>query len=336
MGRVSQEPLLIEVTRGALVESRHRVRAVLCDGGGRLLAAWGAVEAPVYPRSAAKPIQALPLIETGAAERYGLSEAHLALACGSHAGTPQHVAALTDWLARTGLSVDDLRCGAHRPLDEQAAAALEREGRPPTALHNNCSGKHLGLLSAARHLGEPLGSYLDPAHPAQRRWRAALADLAGLALEAAPEGVDGCGIPVLALPLDALARAFARFAEPSSLAEPRRSAALALARAMTAAPLMVGGESRLDSAVIAASAGAVLLKGGAEGVVAAALRERGLGLALKAEDGAARAAQAGALALLEHVGALTAEASAGLRRRHSGPVVNWAGRRVGEIRVVLP
>lgn len=336
MSLVPREPLLVEATRGELAESRHRVRAALCDSAGRLLAAWGEVEAPVYPRSAIKPIQALPLVESGAAERYGLTDAHLALACASHGGAPGHIAALSEWLARTGLSAGDLQCGAHPPLDQAAAAALEREGAPPSPLHNNCAGKHLGFLTLARHRGEPLADYLAPSHPVERRWRATLAELAACDLSDAPEGIDGCGIPVVGLPLVGLARALARFADPSGLAPERRHAVERLGRAMACAPDMVAGRGRLDSEVIAASGGAVLLKGGAEGVAVAALRARGLGLALKVEDGAKRAQEAAALALLEHLGALPGALLAEFKLRHGARILNWAGRAVGEIRVVLP
>ncbi|HLB06191.1 MAG TPA: asparaginase [Alphaproteobacteria bacterium] len=329
------EPIIVEVTRGTLVESRHRVHGALCDADGRLLAAWGEAEVPVFPRSAIKPIQAMPLIETGAAERYGLGDAELALACASHCGAPEHLAVARRWLERIGLSLADVRCGAQRPLDEDAAAALAREGERPSALHNNCSGKHLGLLTAARHRDEPIESYLEPTHPAQRRWRAVLGELAGTDLAEAPSGIDGCGIPVLALSLHALARAIARFGAPSSLREAHRSAALRLSRAMAAEPRMVAGAGRLDTLLIEATEGQVLAKGGAEGIALAALRGQGLGLALKCEDGTKRATDAALRALIGRYDEAPRPVLEELDRR-VGVVRNWAGRAVGEIRAVLP
>ena len=204
------EHLVVEVTRGAIVESRHLVSAAVADAGGELVAAWGEVEGPVFARSAVKPIQALPLLESGAAEALAVSDAELALACASHGGEPLHVAALRDWLARLGLAETDLECGAHPPLHEPSAEALVRSGTAPSALHNNCSRKHAAMLATARHLGEETRGYIRSAHPVQRRVAACLADMSGCDLERAPEASDGCGIPTFALPLSGLARAMAR------------------------------------------------------------------------------------------------------------------------------
>lgn len=328
--------LVVEVTRGTVVESRHRVSAVVVSAGGALVATWGEVEAPVYPRSAVKPIQALALVESGAAEAGAVSQPELALACSSHGGEPIHVEAVGAWLARLGLGEADLECGAHAPLHEPSAAALARSGSPPSAFHNNCSGKHAAMLATARHLGEATRGYIQASHGVQRRVADCLAEMSGCDLAAAPAASDGCGIPTYAMPLAGLARAMARLADPADQGAARAAACRRITAALAAHPLMVAGQGRCCTAVIEATGGAVLAKGGAEGVYAAALPGAGLGLALKAEDGARRASEAALLALLGHLGALDESQIARLGGLTGGRVLNRLGDQVGEIRVVLP
>ena len=325
--------LVVEVTRGAVVESRHLVSAALADAGGELVATWGEVEGPVFARSAVKPIQALPLLESGAAEALAVSDAELALACASHGGEPLHVAAVRDWLARLGLAQADLECGAHPPLHEPSAEALVRSAAAPSALHNNCSGKHAAMLATARYLGEETRGYIRSAHPVQRRVAACLAEMSGCDLERAPVASDGCGIPTFALPLSGLARAMARLAEPAREGPTRAAACRRVAAAMAAHPLMVAGHGRCCTAVIEASGGEVLAKGGAEGVYTAALPGAGLGLALKAEDGARRASEAALLALLARLAALDASQHEGIAALVGSPVLNRRGEEVGVVRV---
>jgi L-asparaginase II len=291
-------PVLIEVSRGAVVESRHRGAAVVVDSRGGRRAAWGDVDAAVFPRSSVKPLQALPLVESGAVERFGVSPRELALACGSHGGEPDHIAAAREWLARLGLTEDDLICGPHPPLGREAAKALIRIGCEPSPLHNNCSGKHLGFLTLAMHLGVPLNDYGHPEHPVQREVRRVLFEMGGTDLSSAAVAGDGCGVPVVAMPLVAVARAFALLAAPDDLPRARGTAARQVVSAMTAHPYFVGGTGRFDTLVTERAGGRILVKGGAEGVCAAALVERGLGFAVKIDDGAKRAAETAMAALL--------------------------------------
>ena len=225
MGRLN--PVFVEVTRGDMVESRHRGAAAVVDADGSVVHAWGDVEGPVFSRSAIKPLQALPLVETGAAGRFAVSDVEIALACGSHGGAPEHVRPVAAWLERIGLAPGDLECGTHPPTDQEAAGALVRAGEDPSPLHNNCSGKHAGFLTTAVHLGEATAGYVRPDHPVQKRIERVLADLGGVALEGAARGTDGCGIPVIAMPLTAIARAMARLADPRGLAPPRAALAAA-------------------------------------------------------------------------------------------------------------
>src|SRR5688572_8002489 len=204
-------PVLVEVLRGSLVESRHCGAIAVADAAGRAVLALGDVDRPVYPRSAIKALQALPLIESGAADRYGLAPEELALACASHSGEPEHTAAATRMLARAGLEPSALRCGAHWPIHQPSSQALARGGGSATALHNNCSGKHSGFLCTACALDADRSRYTEPAHPVQRAVKATLEGLAGQAIAEDVCAVDGCSVPTWALPLAALARAFARF-----------------------------------------------------------------------------------------------------------------------------
>lgn len=325
-------PALVEVTRGNMVESLHRGRVAVVDTDGHLVAGWGDVEAPVYPRSAIKPIQALQLVESGAADHFALTARELALACASHSGEDTHTRAVAAWLSRIGLDDEALGCGVHWPKNNVASRALARAGEEPTALHNNCSGKHAGFLTTAVHLGETPDGYTAPGHPTQRRWHADLAALSGANLSHAHHGIDGCGIPVVALPLAALARAFAHFADPGRLEAGRADAIARLRAAVAAEPLMIAGTGRLCTDLASAFGGDLLAKVGAEGVYVAALPRLGYGIAIKADDGATRAAQAALLAVLDHLGAIDER-----RRRVLGdwidrPLRNRAGRVVGSIR----
>ncbi|MBF0307022.1 MAG: asparaginase [Alphaproteobacteria bacterium] len=311
-------PVLVEITRGDRVESIHRGAIAVADPSGALVDTLGEVDRPVFPRSAVKPLQALPLLESGAP----VTVAEIALACASHSGEPRHVEAVAAWLARLGLGPADLECGAQWPINPQAARALSAS---PSALHNNCSGKHAGFLATARHFGEPTGGYIAPDHPVQRRVTATLAEMTGMARM--EWGIDGCGIPTHAIPLANLARAMAHLADPSTLPPQRAAAARRVAAAMTAEPFLVAGTGRICTDLMTAAPG-IIAKGGAEGVYMAALPARGLGIAIKIDDGAGRAAEAALLGILTRLGALDAETAERLRR----PILNVAGRVVGEVR----
>jgi L-asparaginase II len=326
------DPVLVEVTRGAMVESRHRGAAVVADAAGGVVLAWGDIAQPVYARSALKPLQAMPLVESGAADRFALEPEELAIACGSHHGEAAHVAVVGAWLARIGCTAADLECGSHAPLDAAAAASLIRSGAAPSALHSNCSGKHTGFLATARHLGEATGGYVRPDHPVQRRILATLEAMTGLDLSRAARGTDGCGIPVIAIPLAGLARAMARMVDPQGLDASRAEAARRLLAAMAAAPLMVSGSTGFTTALLAAAGASVRAKPGAEGVFAAALPLLGLGITLKIGDGSGRAAEVALAAILMRLGCLDDAALARLGDRVRPPVRSVAGALVGEIR----
>ncbi|MGB8840793.1 MAG: asparaginase [Aliidongia sp.] len=328
----SLDPIVVEMLRGALVESRHRGAVAIVDAAGRIVRSWGDIERPVYPRSAVKPLQALPLVESGAADAYRLAGTELALSCASHHGQPVHVEAVTRWLERVGLGPDDLECGAHLPSDLASAQALIRAGTAATAVHNNCSGKHSGFLSTAKHLGEPTRGYIDAGHPVQQRVTTAMSEMTGLDLSRAPVGRDGCGIPVIGMSLHGMALGFARLADPAGLHEERRAAAIRLLDAMAAAPIMVDGATGLCHNVMSVAGKTVRLKGGAEGVYCAALPGQGLGIALKIDDGAARAAQLLMVTLLDRLGCFDTAQRTALHPFLHPILHNVAGVEVGSLR----
>ncbi|MGE0119451.1 MAG: asparaginase [Dongiaceae bacterium] len=331
--KVAANPILVEVTRGDMVESRHRAVIAVVDAGGVVVRAWGDVDRPVYGRSALKPLQAFPLIETGAADRYGLGAAEIALACASHSGEPRHVELVTQWLARIGCSVGDLECGSHMPFHEPSLETLIRSGRKPDARYNNCSGKHAGFLSTARHLGEPTAGYIRHEHPVQQRILGTLEQLTGLRLGDAPRGIDGCGIPVIGIPLGNIALAMARLADPDPHLPPvRAAAAKQVLAAMAADPFLVAGSGRFCTRVMEIVGAKVVLKTGAEGVYAASLPTLGLGVALKIDDGAGRAAEVAMGQVLRYLNLLNADEEAALVETFDPPISNRAGRETGRIR----
>jgi len=325
-------PIVVEVTRGPLVESRHRGAGAVVDAGGAVVFSFGDVERPVYPRSAVKALQALPLIESGAADRLGLGDKEIALACASHSGEAAHVAGVAAMLGKAGADAGSLACGAHWPLGEKAARALARSGAAPSALHNNCSGKHAGFLCLACASGWDSRGYETPSHPVQRAAKAAIEDLTGAALGEDVCGADGCSIPTYAVPLRALAHAFARFASGEGLAPARREAARRIRAAVAAHPEMVAGEGRFDTEVMTLLGSRAFTKTGAEGVFCAALPAAGLGLAVKADDGAARAAQVVIAALIARFLPMSEPERARFATFASPAVTNWNGLEVGRIR----
>jgi L-asparaginase II len=325
------DPIAVLVTRGLHVESRHTGRIVVCDGGGAIIARVGAVAEPVFPRSAIKPFQALPLLETGAFDRWSGDPADLALACASHGGEGIHVRRVAAWLARLDLQETDLRCGGHPPLNAAAEEERIRAGRPIGPAFNNCSGKHAGMLAIAKQLGAPLETYLERDHPVQQAVEASLCGMTGL--DRLPEpGTDGCGVPSWPLPLPALARAAARLALPAGDVPSRKAALGRIADAMTANPELVAGTGRLCTALMRAAPW-IVAKTGAEGVYIAGHRQRGHGLALKAADGATRAAEAMLLAALDRLGWLEGADRTALAPFGEKPILNVVGARVGEVRV---
>jgi L-asparaginase II len=333
------QPVLVELRRGDIVESFHRGALAVVDTAGSVLRQAGDIDRPVYARSAVKSLQALPLVASGAAERFGLTNEELALACASHGGQAWHAATAGAMLAKAGLDAGVLECGVHWPFDEQAARTLAASGEAPCALHNNCSGKHSGFAclgalmagdaDAARGL---LRGYVEPDHVVMREVGAALEAVTGVRLADAPRATDGCSIPTFAFPLRALAHAFARFGTGAGLAPGHARAAARLRAAVAAAPLMVAGTARLDTQLMTHFGARLFCKVGAEGVYCAALPELGLGIALKMDDGnTARAAEVALVALVEALLPLSDADAAFVEPLRDVALHNWNGRRVGSL-----
>jgi L-asparaginase II len=334
--QVPDNPIVVEITRGGRVESAHRGVGAVVDADGALVLSFGDVERPIFPRSAVKSIQALPLIESGAADRFALTDAELALACASHSGEPAHVAAAARMLDKAGLAEVALACGAHWPLNPDAARALARAGQSPSALHNNCSGKHAGFLCVACARGAETAGYERAEHPVQREVKAAIEDVCGERLGDDRRGADGCSIPTYAMAVESLARGFARMGTGQGLGAIRAAAAKKLFAAIAAHPAYVAGADRFDTEVMTLLSGRAITKTGAEGVFCAALPELGLGLAVKADDGATRAAEAMIAALIARFLPMDAATRSDFARFPRRPLTNWRGMEVGEARATGP
>lgn len=326
---IDDNPVLAEIWRGGILECVHRGTAVICRPNGDVLAAWGNPDRVILPRSSCKMIQALPMVESGAADAAGLAERHLALSCASHSGAAVHTELATTWLRGLGLHEADLRCGPQVPDDEHARHALYGERRAPGQIHNNCSGKHSGMLTLNRHL-EGGAEYIDPDHPVQRAIRAATAETARQ--DVSRYAVDGCSAPNFAVSLRGLATAMAGFARPEDAFEGSRAKAAARLRdAMMAHPILVAGEGRYSTEMMQGLRGRAAIKSGAEGVLVAILPDKGLGIALKVDDGAGRGAQAAMTALLARSGVL--ERGAPLYTAYADtPLFNRRGIDCGRVR----
>ncbi len=337
-GRNGSGPVGVRVWRGSEVESLHRVHVAVARDG-RLVARHGEPETRAFMRSAAKPIQVLPLVEEGLVDALGLTDEELAVAAASHNAEPFHLAAVGSLLEKAGLEPGQLQCGPHEPMYPPAAEALRAAGLEPTPMHNNCSGKHAAMLATCRAKGWPLETYLDPEHPLQRRIRGTLAELAGVDEARIGVAVDGCGAPTFALPVVAMATAFAALADADARRDGERAQAVGrVLDAMAAHPEYVAGTDRLCTALMACAGARVVAKTGAEGVYCAVLRGAGgepRGLALKVADGAHRAQDVALVALLDGLGALPADDET-LSSWRRAVVTNRAGRSVGRIDARLP
>lgn len=337
------DPIYVEVRRGGLLESVHRVHAALVDAAGNLLAYAGDPRRVAYWRSAAKPLQLIPFVAAGGDRVYGLGPADLAVMAASHHGEDAHVRQVQHILARTGFDEAALQCGAHPPIDREAAERLLRAGEKPRPIHNNCSGKHAGMLAHARLLGADPARYREPDHPVQRRILETIAAFAGIGQEEVALGVDGCGVPVYALPLAAMARAYARLSRPEAAegalalsfasADEISAAAARVVAGMQAHPHLVAGRGSANTAMLEALSPAIVAKGGAEGVYCLG-HTSGWGIALKVEDGGQRAAAPAALELLALLGFVD-DADPRWDEHRRPRVLNVAGRVVGEIVPVL-
>jgi L-asparaginase II len=329
---VDPNPLLVEQTRGGVVENCFRGAFVVSDAEGRVIASAGDIDRPVFPRSAVKSMQALAMVTSGAMDRFRLTNAEIALACASHTGEDVHVSGVRHFLELLGLSVDDLECGAHPPIDAAAREALRAAGEAPSAVHSNCSGKHTGMLSVALALGAPTAGYVAREHAVQREVRAAIEAAIGEPLSLDRCGTDGCSIPTWAAPLRAFARGFARMATGTGLPQDLAAGARRIFDAATHHPLLVSGTGMLDTAVMEAFGGRLMQKGGAEGVQCGAIRDKGWGYALKCDDGNASASRVMVANLLLRHADPDAAAREVLDRWANLPVRNVRGLTVGEIR----
>jgi len=325
-------PVLVEVLRGGRVESDHRGAVIVTDAGGTALLSVGDVDQPVFPRSAVKAIQALPLIESGAADACGFGDRELALACSSHSGEPSHVDVAASMLARAGLAEDALECGGHWPVNQAAMVDLARAGRTPNQLHNNCSGKHSGFLCTCVHSGIATKGYVGFGHPFQKLIRETMEEVTGARHEEENVGTDGCSIPTYAVALKSLALGFARMATGDGFGPQRARAAERLFKACMNEPFYVAGTGRACTKLMQAAPGRIFVKTGAEGVFCAAVPEAGLGIALKCEDGTGRAAEVVVAEVLAHLLRSDAELSSRLREMARPELRNWNGILVGALR----
>ncbi len=334
-------PILVEVLRGNTVESVHRGSLVALDADGGVVVALGDIDRPIFPRSAVKALQALPLVESGAADQLKLGDAELAIACASHNGEPEHVRTAAGMLAKAGVGEGVLECGPQWP-NEGFGRALATSGLPAGALHNNCSGKHAGFVclgcvmaASAGHsddLAGFLSGYVAPDHPVMREVTAALQSTTGFDPASAPRGTDGCSIPTFGIELRRLARAFARFGSGVGLRDGHQRAARRLRSAVAAAPFMVSGTGRFDTQVMQRFGERVFCKVGAEGVYCAALPERGLGVAIKIDDGQARAAEVAMAAVIAALVEMNADEGRLIESLARPPLFNRNGIAVGGLR----
>lgn len=315
---------MIELWRGPILESAHLGHAVVCNGAGEIVDCWGDPDLTMLPRSSCKMIQALPLITSGAAKRFGLRQDQLALSCASHQGAAIHTDRVTAWLSDLDLGADDLRCGPQEPADIPARDGLIRDGAAPCRIHNNCSGKHCGFLTLAQHLGAG-PEYHEVDHPVQQAARAAFEEVTQEPTRG--HGIDGCSAPNFATSLHGLARAMGQFATAHHRSGALAEAQVALTRAMIAHPELVAGETRACTELMRAAPN-VALKVGAEAVYTAILPDQGLGIALKIVDGGVRAAEAAIVHLLSRYDAID-PAHPLARKRINGPILNWDGLETG-------
>ncbi|MEX0340456.1 MAG: asparaginase [Arenibacterium sp.] len=322
---------MVEIWRGGLLESFHQGHAVIADASGNILDAWGDPGAVVYPRSSSKMIQALPLISSGAADRYGLGGEHLALACASHNGAHIHTDRVKAWLGQLGLDDTALRCGTQIPDDDEARFEMIRQGREPVQMHNNCSGKHSSFLTLAQYMGAG-PEYIEIDHPVQQAALAAFEEVTGEASQG--YGIDGCSAPNFTTTMAGMARAMAWFASAQDRNDLQSQAAVRLVQAMGQYPELVAGEGRCCTALMRAANGKIAVKTGAEGYFVAILPEQRLGVALKIADGASRASECAITALLVRLGVYDADHPVARSYTHA-PIRNRRGIQTGEMRAVL-
>lgn len=328
-------PTIVEVQRGGFVESEHRGAYAVVGANGRIIAQAGDIARPVYPRSAIKAFQALPLIESGAAEALGLTDEEIALACASHSGEAQHVRAARSILAKAKLDEGLLECGAHMPMNVESARTLVRNGEEARAIHNNCSGKHAGMLAVAARTGALPNGYVKRDHAVQRTVARIIDELCDVRTDELPFGIDGCSVPTWAVPLGKLALGFERFLSGETLAPARAAAARRIIGAVRAHPDMVAGTDRFCTRLMQAVPRA-FVKTGAEGVFAGGVPHAGIGIAVKCDDGATRAAEVAMASLLASLDVWTPEERRALSAFSTVSLSNWRKIETGAVAATLP
>jgi L-asparaginase II len=332
---------VVEVVRGGTVESIHYGAIAVTDGEGNLLGSWGRPDDQIFLRSAAKPFQALPLLESGAAAAYRLNPEQIALVCASHGGTDKHVEVLHSLQKAAGVTENDLQCGVHPPLDNATAERLIREGVSPTPNRHNCSGKHTGMLTTSRYLDATIDDYLSPEHPVQRKILSGVSEMFDRQRDELVLGIDGCSAPTFAAPIQTISTAYARLADPTRFSDPRQQACRQIWKAMTEHPYLVAGEGRFDTILMEMGSGSILAKGGAEGVQAVAIApnasgktQPAIGIAIKIADGdrASRARPLVTLEVLRQLKLVPPSMIDALAEHIQFTVSNWRGIKVGSIR----
>ena len=334
---------LVEVWRGSLIESRHRGHLIAVDGTGTTIASLGSPETVTFLRSSAKPFQALPVVASGAADRFEFTEQEIAIACGSHNGEPMHVAAVRSMLAKIGLDENALKCGVHEPYSLEVARELIRKGEQPSVLQNNCSGKHAAMLALAKHSGAPIETYDEPTHPVQQMIITAVSDFSGVRVDEIVTATDGCGAPIFAIPVRAMALMYANLVSPPKHFDTQtRESCKRIVDAMIRYPEMIGGTTkRLDTELMRAGRGRFFSKIGAEGVYSVGVLPskdwpNGLGLALKVEDGDDhRARPPAVIDALRQLGVLDASDLNALSAYSPTIIRNRRGDSVGEARAAF-
>jgi L-asparaginase II len=324
-------PVLVNVYRNRVIESKHRGSAIAVNSKGETVFSIGDTDREIYARSSLKLLQAIPLLESGAADSYELSDAEIALACASHSAEPVHTDTVLSWLNRLGLDADDLECGPVWPSSDDTKHQMVASGKSPTRVHQTCSGKHSGMLTLARYLGVETNGYSGHEHPTQKAWMNTLSELIGVDVAAQIWERDGCGMPAVCLPMERVAYGCALFADPQVIGGRRGQAMSRIVSALQACPGMIAGTGRCCSAVIQESRGAVLVKTGAEGVYAGVLTELGLGLTLKIDDGATRGSEVALGALLKKLGAIDSRMYKQLDNYFEPEVFNSQNRVTGKI-----
>ncbi len=331
---MKNNPLTVDVYRGHMVESSHKVHCIVMDKDGQVLESWGDEQRMISPRSSLKLLQVLPFIESGAVDALGLGDEEIALACASHNAEQVHIEKVQGWLARMGLCVDDLACGGHLSINQARAHEMIRNQEPMTAFLSDCSGKHAAMLSTAVHLNLDINGYEDINHPVQQQIFKTISELAHYDLSNGLSGTDGCSVPNPAIPLKNLAFAFSHFMNPDRLDQNRAQACTRILDAISTHPYLVAGAERFDTDVVKATNGNIIAKIGAEGNYVVFIRDKGITMYLKAEDGVLHRATEPALGfMLKRFGAINDQADETLSGYTRPVLKNWKDIEIGKIAV---